>query len=196
MVAQWLPLPTQNEEDTRALIQSFVQVFPHAALWTTELHEMMLVGSMEPLELDVPRIRARFEQPGVAKALREAGIASPAALLATWITDRAGLEYYAADARPVTDDQPRIEYSTWVRRNEFPTVLTHLLALRTQPPLRGADDLFRAAWETELSTLQSFYSAGLDAYRGDREKWAMDIGDALRADPDNPYYRWFAGDGR
>ncbi|CAE6891949.1 fused MFS/spermidine synthase [Paraburkholderia domus] len=195
IVAQWLPLPTQNEEDTRSLIQSFIQVFPHAALWTTELHEMMLVGSMQPLELDVPRIEARFAQPQVAAALREVGIASPAALLATWITDRAGLEYYAADAQPVTDDQPRIEYTTWVHRDAFPTTLAHLLALRTAPPLQGADETFRAAMENSRSALQSFYTAGLDAYKGDRDAWAQDIGNVLRTDPDNAYYRWLIGDG-
>ncbi|RKF38454.1 spermidine synthase [Paraburkholderia fungorum] len=194
IVAQWLPLPTQNEEDTRSLIQSFIQVFPHAALWTTELHEMMLVGSMQPLELDVPRIEARFAQPQVAAALREVGIASPAALLATWITDRAGLAYYAADAQPVTDDQPRIEYATWVREDAFPATLTHLLALRTAPPLQGADEAFRTAMENSRNGLQSFYSAGLDAYKGDRDAWAQDIGDAVRADPDNAYYRWLIGD--
>ncbi|MFM0180159.1 fused MFS/spermidine synthase [Paraburkholderia aspalathi] len=196
IVAQWLPLPTQNEEDTRSLIQSFIQVFPHAALWTTELHEMMLVGSMQPLELDVPRIEARFAQPQVAAALREVGIASPAALLATWITDRAGLEYYAADAQPVTDDQPRIEYATWVRHDAFPTTLAHLLALHTAPPLQGADDAFRAEMEQSRGALQSFYLAGLDAYKGDRDAWAQDIGNAVRSDPDNAYYRWLIGDGR
>ncbi|MEZ0601998.1 fused MFS/spermidine synthase [Paraburkholderia sp. IW21] len=196
IVAQWLPLPTQNEEDTRSLIQSFIQVFPHATLWTTELHEMMLVGSMQALELDVPRIEARFAQPEVAASLREVGIASPAALLATWITDRAGLEYYAADAQPVTDDQPRIEYATWVRRAAFPTTLTHLLALRTEPPLQAADDAFRAAVEHSRSALQSFYTAGLDAYRGDRDAWARNLGNVLRMDPGNAYYRWLIGDDR
>lgn len=195
IVAQWLPLPTQNEQDTRSLIQSFIQAFPHAALWTTELHEMMLVGSMQPLELDVPRIEARFAQPQVAAALREVGIASPAALLATWITDRAGLAYYAADAQPVTDDQPRIEYATWVRHDAFPTTLTHLLALHSEPPLHGADDAFRAAMENSRGALQSFYAAGLDAYQGDRDAWAQDIGDALHKDPDNAYYRWLIGGG-
>jgi spermidine synthase len=193
LVAQWLPLATQNEEDTRSLIKSFVQAFPYATLWTTELHEMMLVGSMQPIELDVPRIRARFEQPDVAKALREVGIASPAALLATWVTDRAGLEYYAADAKPVTDDHPRIEYANWVRDDEFPGVLSRLLALRSEPPLTGADKDFVAAMKTEHLTLQTFYSAALDAYRGDRDAWQDDIGNVMRVDADNPYYRWFVG---
>ncbi|ASW00439.1 fused MFS/spermidine synthase [Paraburkholderia aromaticivorans] len=194
IVAQWLPLPTQNEDDTRSLIQSFIQVFPYAALWTTELHEMMLIGSMQPIELDVPRIASRFAQPQVAASLREVGVASPAALLATWITDRAGLAYYTADAPPVTDDRPRIEYAAWVRRDGFPDTLTHLLALRSEPPLLHADDTFRAALNAERGALQSFYAAGLDAYRGEREAWSRDIGDALQAQPDNPYFRWFVGD--
>ncbi|EIF31145.1 putative spermidine synthase with an N-terminal membrane domain [Burkholderia sp. Ch1-1] len=195
IVAQWLPLPTQNEDDTRSLIQSFIQVFPYAALWTTELHEMMLIGSMQPIELDVPRIESRFAQPQVAAALREVGVASPAALLATWITDRAGLAYYTAEAAPVTDDRPRIEYAAWVRQDGFPDTLMHLLALRSEPPLRHADGMFRAALNAERGALQSFYAAGLDAYRGERDAWSRDIGDALQARPDNPYFRWFVGGG-
>ncbi|QIE25324.1 fused MFS/spermidine synthase [Caballeronia sp. SBC2] len=195
LVAQWLPLPTQNEEDTRALIKSFVQVFPYATMWTTELHEMMLVGSMEPIELDVPRISERFGQPGVAEALREVGIASPAALLATWITDRAGLEYYAADAQPVTDNRPGIEYAAWVRRADFPKVLTQLLALRSAPPLQRADNAFLEAMQTERDTLQAFYDAGLAAYRGDRDAWQANVDRVMRDDENNPYYRWFVGAG-
>jgi spermidine synthase len=195
LVAQWLPLPTQNEEDTRALIKSFVQVFPYATMWTTELHEMMLVGSMEPVELNVPRIRERFEQPGVAAALREVGISSPAALLSTWITDRAGLEYYAADAQPVTDDRPGIEYAAWVRSADFPKVLTQLLALRSEPPLQGADNAFVESMQAERGTLQAFYDAGLAAYRGDRNAWQSDVRRVMRDDERNPYYRWFVGAG-
>jgi spermidine synthase len=156
---------------------------------------MMLVGSMEPIELDVPRIRERFAQPTVAAALREVGVASPAALMATWVTDRAGLEYYAADAKPVTDDRPGIEYSTWVRSGEFAQVLTHLLALRSDPPISGADEDFRSALRAERHTLQTFYDAGLDAYRGDRDAWQADIRRVLSEDGGNPYYRWFVGRG-
>ena len=193
IVAQWLPLATQNENQTRALIQSFLQVFPHAALWTTEFHEMMLVGSMQPMPLDVPRIRARFAQPEVARALQEVGIASPEAFVATWVADRSALAYYAEDARPVTDDDPRIEYAPWVRRADFPSTLSHLMAMQSEPPLAGADAAFSDALAAERATLHAFYRAGLDAYRGDREAWTRDIGAVMRADRGNPYYRWVMG---
>ncbi|NOV23850.1 spermidine synthase [Cupriavidus necator] len=193
LVAQWLPLPTQNDEDTRMLVRSFLDVFPHATLWTTELHEMMLVGSMAPLALDAAQIRARFAQPGVAAALQAVGVGSAAALMATWVTDRAGLDWYAADAPAVTDDRPRIEYAGWVRPDAFPESLSRLLALQSEPPLAGADDAFWRELRHQRQVLHTFYRAGLDAYRGDREAWASHITQAMRADPDNPYYAWFVG---
>jgi len=41
------------------------------------------------------RIAERFGRPAVLAACREVGVASPTALLATYVTDRAGLESYA-----------------------------------------------------------------------------------------------------
>ncbi|MBO9651661.1 MAG: fused MFS/spermidine synthase [Variovorax sp.] len=193
LFAQWLPLPTQNDEDTRSLVRSFLDVFPYATLWTTELHEMLLVGSFAPIELDVPRIGERFAQPGVASALNNVGVASPAALLATWVTDRQGLERYAGDALPVTDDRPRIEYAPWVRRDEFTRVLPRLLEVASPPPLQGADAAFEAEVAREHDRLLGFYRAGLHAYDGDREGWAQEMRRVMREDPANPYYRWFVG---
>jgi spermidine synthase len=154
---------------------------------------MLLIGSMTPLDLDVARITERFNQREVASALREVGIASPAALLATWITDRAGLATYAGDARPVTDDQPRIEYADWVRPDELQRVLPRLIELRTDPPLRGADAAFVAAVAAERQRLLLFYQAALNGQSGYPELWARDMQRVLATDPGNPYYRWFGG---
>jgi spermidine synthase len=190
MLAQWLPLGAQNDEDSRALVRSFIDVFPYSTLWTTELHEMLLVGSFQPIVLDVDPISRRFQQPAVGAALQEVGIQSPAALLSTWITDRAGLARYAGNGSPVTDDRPSVEYSTWVRPNEVARVLPELLALRTEPPVRGTDTAFLDAMRTEDQHLGDFYEAGLAAYRGERELWANRIQHLLSEDGDNPYYRW------
>ncbi len=138
LFAQWLPIATQNEDDTRALTRSFLDVFPYATLWTTELHEMMLVGSFSPIVLDATRIQQRFAQPNVSAALGAVGISSPAALLATWVTGREGLEAYAGNVLPVTDDNPRIEYASWPRPDEITRSLPNLLALQTEPPLENA----------------------------------------------------------
>ncbi|MGB5038832.1 MAG: fused MFS/spermidine synthase, partial [Blastocatellia bacterium] len=191
LVAQWLPIPTQNDEDTRSLVRSFLDVFPHATLWTTELHEMLLVGSVEPIELDAPAIVERFERPGVRAVLREVGVASPAALLATYVTDRTGLETYARGAPPTTDDRPRIEYAAGLRRGEFARVLPRLLALRTDPEIVGADQPLIADVATERRRLMTFYQAGLAAYSGERELWAESMRQVATEDGSNPYYAWF-----
>ena len=194
LVAQWLPLPTQNIDDSRSLVRSFLDVYPYASLWTSEFHEMLLVGSMEPIELDAAKISERFQQDSVRSTLQDVGIGSAAALLATWVTDRAGLERFAANAQPVTDDQPRIEYAPWVRAKEITRVLPALLDLRIAPPLLNADQGFTERMNTHQQRLMRFYRASLHAYDGDRDAWSRDIREVMRGDGGNPYFRWFVGD--
>ncbi len=191
LMAQWWPLPTQNDEDSRSLVRSFLDVFPHATAWSTELHEVLLIGSASPIELDGARIAARYAQPSVRSALAEVGIESPAALLATWLTDRAGLERFAGDALPVTDDRPRIEHAAWVRRGEIQRVLPRLLALATDVPLPSADRL-RPAVDAERRELLGFYRFSLQTLAGERAEAGAALRDVMAHDPRNPYYRWVA----
>ena len=194
LVAQWLPLPTQNIDDSRALVQSFLDVFPYANVWTSEFHEMLLVGSLEPIELDAARISQRYAQDSVRSALQEVGVSSAPALLATWVTDRQGLQQFAGQALAVTDDQPRIEYAPWVRAKEISRVLPALLDLHRPPPLLNADAAFTERMNIHQQRLMQFYRASLHAYDGDRQAWARDIREVMRGDSANPYYRWFVGE--
>ncbi|MGF0238274.1 fused MFS/spermidine synthase [Rhodococcus sp. IEGM1300] len=193
LVAQWLPLPTQNIDDSRSLVRSFLDVFPYATLWTSEFHEMLLVGSLQPIELDAAKITERFQQQSVRDTLQDVGIGSAPDLLATWVTDRAGLERFAADALPVTDDQPRIEYAPWVRAKEITRVLPALLDLHIAPPLVNADASFMERMNTHQQRLMQFYRASLHAYDGDRDAWARDMREVMLGDGGNPYFRWFGG---
>jgi spermidine synthase len=113
--------------------------------------------------------------------------------LATWFTGRAGLERYAAGALPVTDDRPRIEYASWVRRGEITKTLPALLALRTSPPLSDAEAPFQSEVAERREQLLVFYAAGLAAYKGDRDRWAQAIDRAIGSGSRNPYYRWIVG---
>ena len=191
LMAQWWPLATQNDEDSQSLVRSFLDAFPYATAWTTELHEMLLVGSARPIELDAGRIAERFAGGTIAPALAEVGVESAAALLATWITGRDGLERYAGHAPAVTDDRPLIEHAAWVRRGEIQRVLPHVLDVATDAPIAG-DDRLRAEVVAERRELFVFYRASLHAYAGDREAAAAALREVLGRDPDNPYYRWVA----
>jgi len=193
IVAQWLPLPTQNDEDTRALVRSFIDVFPYTSLWSTELHEAMLVGSLQPIELDVPRISQRFGQPQTSAALANVGIGSPEALIATWVTDREGLRRFAGDAAAVTDDWPAIEYATWVRAGEFARTFAHLQQFRTDPELKEADPNFASSLVAKREELDTFYRLGLSVYASDSASYARDVARVAQAAKQNPYYSWFIG---
>jgi len=190
LFAQWLPIATQNTEDTRSLVRSFLDVFPYANLWSTEMHEMLLIGSFLPIELDVNQITSHFAPSDVSTPLQAVGISSSAALMATWITGTDGLRKFANDAPAVTDDYPRIEYSAWVRPREITRILPELLALQTAPPLINSDATFQSDMSGEHNNLMKFYAAGLAAYAGDRDAWSQDISEVLREDSANPYYRW------
>ena len=189
--AQWWPLATQNDEDSRSLVRSFIDVFPHATLWTTEMHEALLVGSREPIELDFARIQSRFRQPDVAAALEEVGVLSATELLATYVTGRSGLEGYVGDAPPVTDDRPRIEFASWVRDGEFPRVLQLVSELRSAPPLIGGDPSLEDDVELARLKLWTLYRAGYYVYTGEVDRWESMIERLVPEMRDNPYFRWF-----
>ncbi len=190
LMAQWWPLPTQDNENSKSLVRSFLDAFPHVTLWTTELHEMLLIGANDPIILDYDEITRRFGQRDVRSALSEVGVDSPAALLATYITDREGLEAYAGNARPVTDNYPLIEYTGWVRKGEITRILPKILQYRKKPPL-SADWHSAQAIAFERRQLMTFYKAGLHAYKGEKERWAKLMAAVIERDPDNPYYLWF-----
>jgi len=193
LFAQWLPIATQNVEETRSLVRSFLEVFPYATLWTTELHEMLLVGSESPIRLDARRMGERFASQTVVASLKAVGVESPAAVLSTWVTGRDGLEEFAGDAKAVTDDRPRIEYGSWVRPNEIMRVLPEMLFLQTEIPIEGADDVLRVDVQRRRQVLMDFYTAGLAAYGGDEQAWRQAIGGVRSAEPGNAYYNWIIG---
>jgi spermidine synthase len=129
----------------------------------------------------------------VRAALAAGGIASPAALRATYVTDRVGLERFAGAAPPVTDDDPRLESGGWGRPGELDRVVSHVFSVRQDPPLVGADAPLLEAIDTERLILMTFYQGVLHHYAGERAKMAQRIEQVSRAAPDNPYYRWFVG---
>ncbi|MGF1494239.1 MAG: fused MFS/spermidine synthase [Microcoleaceae cyanobacterium] len=190
LLAQWWPIATQNDEDSRSLVQSFLTVFPYASVWTTELHEMLLVGSMQPIELNASEITTRYQQPQVQAALTEIGIDSPAALLATYVTDQEGLKHYAGNAASVTDDRPRIEYADWPRPNELVRVLPRVIGLYREPEIGTEDETFLTQVAAERQQLWTFYRAELAAYSNERMEWIRLASQVMQADPENPYYLW------
>ena len=131
--------------------------------------------------------------PAVTAALAEVGVPDVASVLATYVTDRDGLVAYAGDAPPVTDDRPHIEYAGLTRPGEFARALAHILEVRHDPPLVGADDALLASVRAQRERLLAFYQAGVLYYAGRQDEMEPILERVLAEDPTNPYYRWFVG---
>jgi spermidine synthase len=77
--------------------------------------------------------------------------------------------------------------------DELEKVLPPLLGLKTDVPLRGADEASQTGLQIERARLFRFYEAGLHAYRGDRAQWSRTLRSVIAEDPGNAYYRWVGG---
>ena len=175
------------------MMQSILDVFPYVTVWTTDIYEMMVIGSMQPMEMDAEQINTRFALPGVKEALAEVGISNPAELLATYVMGREGLENFTGTAEPVTDNHPRIEYAPWVRPHEISSILPRLLELADTILLQNSTPSFNDSVQAEQQELFDFYRSTLAVAAGDRELWKQLINRVVSRDPNNPYYRWFLG---
>jgi spermidine synthase len=110
VVAQWLPLHAQSLASARMTAATFLEAFPHAQLWLPSVRDAVLIGSREPLTMDLSVLREAFRTPSVRANLEEAYLETPATLLAAFLLDREGIARWAAEAPVVTDDHPLMEF--------------------------------------------------------------------------------------
>jgi spermidine synthase len=195
VMAQWVPLHTLNLESTRMLMRTFQNVFPHATLWTTEWQETMLLGTLDPLNVDVAAVEQQMSHPDLQRSLAEVGIPSVAQLFATFLMDEEALRAFTAGADVVTDDRPRIEYGRMPFADDFPRLLQALVDGRAElprlPGLSAASPGLLEETYRQRAALLDFYVAAMAAWSGDRSAAAEALGRVVAVDPDNPYYRWF-----
>ena len=115
LFVQWLPMYQLDEPTARAIVRTFLDVFPNAR---AVMHDVELnhpaVGLVAPRnrwpDYAPGYLARRATEPALRKALAEIGLGSDAALLGMLITGPAGLDAYAADATVNTDDRPVVVY--------------------------------------------------------------------------------------
>lgn len=107
--SHWIPLHMMRAEEVKAAVQAFRVVFPHT-LFFLESADGIILGSEQPLAVDLDRWRRLLDDPEVSQDLVEVGLDGLSELLATYMMDDAGLAEYAGGAGPVTDDLPTLEF--------------------------------------------------------------------------------------
>lgn len=108
VLAQWLPLYSLSERETTMMIAAFLAEFLHAVLLTGWEYQWILLGSEEPLRVDLPAWEARFTR--LRPELDRIGIRDVSDLLLTFLMGDAELRRVTDGVRPVTDDYPSLQY--------------------------------------------------------------------------------------
>ena len=133
VMAQWMPLATQQPETTVALLRAFAESFPEVAVFWTETLEALAIGSDRPLVLRVDRVREALSNPQVGADLRSIGIQDPYDVLADFLFDQHAMWDLVSSQPPVTDDHPLVEYRSAGVIQENWKMVQRLLQYREQP---------------------------------------------------------------
>jgi Flp pilus assembly protein TadD len=86
-------------------------VFPHASLWLVGEGDILLIGSADPIEPRLEKMREAWKRPGVAADLAAVDVGDPDTLLTLFTAGGGRLKSYAEGAPQQTDDRMSLEFS-------------------------------------------------------------------------------------
>jgi hypothetical protein len=129
LMLQWVnrDLP---EDDHNLMIRTFLTAFPHVSLW---FDGSLLVGSEQPVDRTLPWVDRVFQQPLARAALSQVNVRSGDDVRRMFLADRATLEATVGNGPIITDDRPRLEYSTNFSSNSGPRKLQPQVNPTPQP---------------------------------------------------------------
>lgn len=125
IVTQWVPLYESDAETVRSEIATFFQVFPDGTIWANDIngegYDVFLMGSAEPMQINVDQMQARLSQPSyanVAASLRDVNFNSAIDLLSTYAGQAQDLAGWLQGAEINTDSNLRLQYIAGLALNE------------------------------------------------------------------------------
>ena len=114
IVTYWLPLADLSDMSARAILRAFCDVFDDCSLWNGAGTNLMIVGSRrnDPAQADRPvseqDFRRQWNIPVIAAEMKRLGVERPEQLGALFLGDAAFVRALVGDARPLTDDEPKL----------------------------------------------------------------------------------------
>jgi hypothetical protein len=109
---QWLPTRQLSADDRGHLIRALTDAFPHAYVWQQLIGPTLLImGTLEPLVVDVDEVQRRMESPALAKDAKAMGTPDAETFLSFFLLGDASTRTLVADYEPVTDDRTIVDYS-------------------------------------------------------------------------------------
>jgi spermidine synthase len=126
VVTQFVQLYGSNTAAVKSEIGTFMKVFPYTVVFGNlddgQGYDLVLVGQVAPMTIDVDALQRRLDAPAsarIARSLKEIGISSAVELLGNYAGDTDSLRPWLRDALINTDRNLRLQYLAGLTLNAF-----------------------------------------------------------------------------
>jgi spermidine synthase len=149
VVTMYIQLFQTDLEAVKSSVATFFEVFPNGTIWGNPYqgqgHDMVLLGQVEPLRIDLDEMEQRIGYRGgskLAQSLTEVGMESPVDLFARYAGRRSDLTEWLRNIPLNRDRNLRMQYlaGLGLNRDDAAAIYAGLLAYRRFP-----EDLFVSA---------------------------------------------------
>jgi spermidine synthase len=159
MFTLYVPLYESDERTVRSELATFFESFPTATVWANNIngrgYDMVFMGQVGPLTINVDEIRAKLNRPEyrlVAESLRGVGINSEIDLFGTFAGQRFDLSHWTEGAEINRDKDLRLQYlGGWginSRLEDF--IYRRMISFRQSPA-----NIFQGSPETLMAVSQA-----------------------------------------
>ena len=111
ILCQWAHTYDMSDADLRSIVATFLAVFPDGAMWHVGQGDLLLIGSLDPLEPRLRGVADNWTRREVAADLAAVGVQDPFSVLSLHVGDGEALREYSEGARIQTDDRNALEFS-------------------------------------------------------------------------------------
>ena len=160
----FVQLYESNEEAVKSEIGTFLDAFPNGVVFgnTSEGkgYDLVLLGPVDPITIDVDAIDARLKRPEyepVARSLREIGMTSAIDLFSTYAGRKGDLAPWLRDAQINHDKNLRLQYLAGLGLNLYQADVIYADMLRHVTRL--PEDLFTGSEQTKKTLLAAIQNA-------------------------------------
>jgi spermidine synthase len=163
-VTLFVQLYESNTEAVKSEMATFFSVFPNGVVWANTNqgrgYDLVLLGTVEPLRIDVDAIQTKLQQPDyarVAQSLREIGMNSAVDLFSTYAGRKTDLDAWLRDATINRDRNLRLQYLAGLGLNLYQAdaIYTDMLHYVSRMP----EDLFVGSEETKKALFEAINRA-------------------------------------
>ncbi len=155
----YVPLYESDERTVRSELATFFEAFPYSTVWANNIdgrgYDMVFMGQVDPLEIDVDAVSARLSRPDhqpVVESLRGIGINSEIDLFGTFAGQNSDLSHWTAGADINRDRDLRLQYlGGWGINSRLEDFIYRRMISYRQPPT----NIFHGQPEHVMAILQA-----------------------------------------